>query len=372
MPTDFRRRPFIVIWEVTQACDLICLHCRACAQPQRHPLELSTAEGRRLIDEIARMEVPVFVLTGGDPLKRSDIFNLVEYAVRRGVRTSLSPSVTPLFTFQTIAELKQRGLSRLAVSVDGSSAEIHDSFRGVAGSFARTLLAIQWAQRIKLPIQINTTVSRHNLADFDKLAQLVETLGIVLWSVFLLVPTGRARATALPLPEECEEIFRKLWRLSWRVPFDIKTTEAPHYRRFLLQQAAAERQRCPLIAPRALPSLAADGIGRAPRGLNDGKGFVFVSHLGQVFPSGFLPMSAGNVRRESLARLYRDSPLFKALRDTRRLKGKCRACEFREVCGGSRARAFALTNDVFAEEPLCSYQPGQGRCCGAHGAGQAL
>lgn len=369
MAMDFSQRPFIVIWEVTQACDLICLHCRACAHPQRHPRELSTAEGCRLIDEIAGMQVPVFVLTGGDPLKRSDIFDLVEYAVRRGVRTSLSPSVTPLLTFQTLAELKQRGLSRLAVSVDGSSAEIHDSFRGVAGSFDRALLAIEWARRIELPIQINTTVSRHNLADFDKLAQLVETLGIVLWSVFLLVPTGRARATALPSPEECEDVFRKLWRLSWRVPFDIKTTEAPHYRRFLLQQPAAQRQRRSPIGARVLPSLAADGIGRAPRGLNDGKGFVFVSHLGQVFPSGFLPISAGNVRRESLGRLYRDSPLFKALRDARRLKGKCGECEFREVCGGSRARAFALTNDVFAEEPLCSYQPGKARYCGARGPG---
>lgn len=353
--TNFHERPFLVIWEVTQACDLACVHCRACAQPLRHPRELSTEEGRQLIDQVAEMQVPVFVLTGGDPLKRPDIYDLVEYAVERGLRISLTPSATPLLTREALLELKKRGLARLAVSLDGSTAAVHDAFRGFSGSYQRTLQAIGWAREAGLPVQINTTVSRHNLNDFDRIAALVETLGIVLWSVFFVVPVGRANQEALLSAEECEEIFGNLYSLSRRVSFDIKTTEAPHYRRFVLEQRAAERKGNRPAAPAPVP--AADGIGRAPRGINDGKGFVFISHLGEVFPSGFLPLPAGNVRREPLAAIYQSSPLLVALRDTTLLRGKCGLCEFREVCGGSRARSFALTGDPFAEEPSCAYQP---------------
>ncbi len=365
---DFNERPFIVIWEVTQACDLACVHCRAMAQPYRNPLELSTEEGKRLIDEIAAMQVPVFVLTGGDPLKRPDIYDLVEYATGRGVRTSLTPSATPLLTREAISELQRRGLARLAVSLDGSSAEIHDAFRRVAGSYAWTLRGIRWAREQGLPVQINTTITRQNLADFDATVRLLETLDIALWSVFFLVPTGRGRTSDLISADEFEEVFARLHDVSRRVKFDIKTTEAQHYRRYLLQQRTAERRgaeaaRGEAATPdglprRAYPGLdASDGIGRAPRGLNDAKGFVFVSHFGEVFPSGFLPVSAGNVRRQSLADIYRNSPLFVSLRDTSQLKGKCGVCEFRNVCGGSRARAYALTGDPLAEEPCCVYQP---------------
>lgn len=356
---DFDKRPFIVIWEVTQACDLVCVHCRACAQPLRSPLELSTAEAHRLMDDIARMRVPVFVLTGGDPLKRPDIFELVEYATGRGVRTSLTPSATPLLTREAIAELQRRGLARLALSLDGSSAEIHDAFRGVGRSYDRTLSAIRWARELGVPVQINTTITRRNLLDFEAIVRLLETVDIVLWSVFFLVPIGRGQAVDLITAEDFEEIFGKLDRVSQRVRFDIKTTEAQHYRRFVLQKRAAERRANPAVIPVQSPARvqATDAIGRAPRGLNDGKGFVFVSHIGEVFPSGFLPLCAGNVRQQPLANIYQSSPLFMALRDTSQLKGKCGVCEFREVCGGSRARAFALTGDAFAEEPCCVYQP---------------
>ncbi|MBI1941981.1 MAG: TIGR04053 family radical SAM/SPASM domain-containing protein [Acidobacteria bacterium] len=384
---DFNERPFIAIWEVTQACDLACAHCRACAKPLRHPLELSTAEGQKLIDEIAEMRVPVFVLTGGDPLKRPDIYKLVEYATLRGVRASLSPSATPLLTRQAVAELQRRGLARLAVSLDGSNAEIHDAFRGVSGSYDRTVDAVRWARELDLPVQINTTVTRRNLADFDATVRRLETLDIVLWSVFFLVPTGRGQADDLITAEEFEEVFAKLHGISRRVPFDIKTTEAQHYRRYLAQArgrsgrvGATERRQVfstattgarpipktpdvpPGRPPRdmaagVLPAASSDGIGRAPRGVNNAKGFVFISHLGEVFPSGFLPLSAGNVRHQSLADIYRNSPLFVALRDASRLKGKCGVCEFRQICGGSRARAYALTGDPFAEEPCCVYQP---------------
>jgi AdoMet-dependent heme synthase len=341
---------------VTQACDLACVHCRACAQPKRNPLELSLDEGKRLIDEIAQMQVPVFVLTGGDPIKRPDLFELIRYATQAGVRVSLTPSATPLLTRQVIQQFKQCGLARLAVSLDGSHAQVHDEFRGMSGSFDRTMEAIEWANEIGLPVQINTTFSSRNVEDFDNIARLIERKRIALWSVFFLVPTGRGKIDDLLSAEEFEAVFAKLYKLSRRARFHIKTTEGQHYRRYVLQQQVAERRSgtAPVaIAAEKVP----DTIGRAPQGLNDGKGFVFVSHLGEVFPSGFLPLSAGNVRTESLNTIYRESLLFQQLRDPEQLGGKCGTCEFKHVCGGSRARAYALTGDPLAEEPCCSYVP---------------
>jgi AdoMet-dependent heme synthase len=352
---DFDERPYIVIWETTQACDLACVHCRACAQPKRNPFELSTAEGKRLIDEIARMEVPVFVLTGGDPIKRPDLFELIEHANEVGVRVSLTPSATPLLTREIVHRLKDSGLARLAVSLDGSNAEVHDAFRGMSGSFERTMEAIEWANEVGLPVQINTTFSRRNIEDFEKIAELIERKAITLWSVFFLVPTGRGKLDDLLTAEEFESIFAKLHALSKRARFHIKTTEAQHYRRYVLQQQTAEKRSGKVAA--SAPEKVQDGIGRAPRGLNDGKGFVFVSHTGEVYPSGFLPFSGGNVRTRKLGEIYRESPVFRQLRDPDQLEGKCGACEFRHICGGSRARAFALTGDPLAEEPCCAYVP---------------
>lgn len=352
---DFNQQPFIVIWETTQACDLACVHCRACAQPLRSAFELSTAEAKKLIDEVAALETPVFVLTGGDPLKRPDIFDLVEYAAKQGVRISLTPSATPLLTRDAIVRLKQCGLARLAISLDGPTADIHDAFRRVPGSYEWTLQAVRWAREIDLPVQINTTITRHNLQFLDSMISLLEGLDIVLWSVFFLVPTGRGSEINLISAEEFEQVFEKLYATSMRVKFDIKSTEAQHYRRFVHQRRTEEKRKG--HAPTAMLGTTPDGIGRAPRGINDGKGFVFISHRGDVFPSGFLPVSAGNVRRESLAKLYRESPLFISLRETKNLQGKCGACEFREICGGSRARAYAVSGNLFAEEPCCVWQP---------------
>jgi AdoMet-dependent heme synthase len=354
---NFNEKPFIVIWETTQACDLVCAHCRACAQPQRSPLELTTAESKGLIDEVARMQAPVFVLTGGDPLKRPDIYELVAYAARKSVRISLTPSATPLLTREAIARLQAAGLAQLAVSLDGSTAEIHDAFRGVRGSYDWTISALRCARELGLPVQVNTTITRRNLADFDAMVPLLGTLDIVLWSVFFLVPTGRGRTADLISAEEFELVFEKLYEISRRVPYDIKTTEAQHYRRYAAQCRAEERRKNLPDASRPRPNETADGIGRAPRGINDGKGFVFISHQGDVFPSGFLPLAAGNIRTQSLEEIYRHAPLFVALRDTSELKGKCGVCEFRQICGGSRSRAYALTGDPLAEEPCCVYQP---------------
>ncbi len=362
---DFNERPYIAIWETTQACDLACVHCRACAQPLRKRDELSTEEAKRLIiDEIAAMSVPVFVLSGGDPLKRPDIYELVEYASGRGVHTSMTPSATPLLTAKAIAKLKERGLARLAVSLDGSTAAIHDAFRRVPGSYQWTLNAVRWARDVQLPVQINTTITRRNLGDFDSMLALLENMDIVLWSVFFLVPTGRGSTADLPSAVEFEMVFEKLYAAAQRVKFDIKTTEAQHYRRFLLQRRAEERRQGREADKTRLPAalqfpaaLGGDGIARAPRGLNDAKGFVFISDVGEVYPSGFLPLPGGNVRRTSLAKIYRESPVFRRLRDTSQLEGKCGVCQFKDICGGSRARAFALTGNVMAEEPLCVYQP---------------
>jgi AdoMet-dependent heme synthase len=346
-PRDFDIRPLLVIWEMTQACDLNCVHCRADARPKRHPLELSTAEAFHLIDQIAEMRVPLFVLTGGDPLKRPDLMPIVQYACRRGVRTSLTPSATPLLVRGAIFKLKESGLMRLALSLDGSSAEIHDTFRGVAGSYQRVLHAVGWCHEAGLPVQINTTVSRRNFADLDKMIELLISLRVVLWSVFFLVPTGRAQVRDLLGPEEHEQVFAKLYAASRRVKFHIKTTEGQHYRRYVLQQKARG----------ANARSEEDLISAAPRGVNDGKGFVFVSHTGEVYPSGFLPLAAGNVLWEPLAQIYQDAPLFRSLRDSSQLKGKCGRCDFKEVCGGSRARAYAFSRDPLAEEPCCAYSP---------------
>jgi radical SAM protein len=351
---DFNERPFIAIWEVTQACDLACVHCRASAQPDRDPGELSTEEAKALINQIADMRVPVFVLTGGDPIKRPDLFDLIGHARSRGVRVSLTPSATPLLTRDIVVRLKEAGLARLAVSMDGARAKTHDAFRGMSGSFARTLDAIRLANEIGLPTQINTTFSRRNISEIDEIVALMESLKITLWSVFFLVPTGRGKLNDLLNAEEFEQVFAKIYSLSRTASFDIKTTEAQHYRRFVLQQRAAER-RSGLQGVQ--PDRVEDSIGRAPRGLNDGKGFVFVSHTGEVFPSGFLPLSAGNIRQQPLSTIYRDSPLFRGLRDTAKLEGKCGACEFKEICGGSRARSYALTGNPHSEEPCCSYVP---------------
>jgi MoaA/NifB/PqqE/SkfB family radical SAM enzyme len=239
---DFSDRPFLAIWEVTQACDLVCVHCRASAQPNRDPEELTTAEGKGLIDQIAALQVPVFVLTGGDPIKRPDLFELIAHARSVGVRVSLTPSATPLLTREVVIRLKEAGLARLAVSMDGASAATHDAWRGMSGSFARTLDAIRWANEVGLPVQINTTFSRRNIGEIDAIVALMESLRITLWSVFFLVPTGRGKLNDLLSADEFEQVFAKLYDLSKTATFDIKTTEAQHYRRFVLQQKVAERK----------------------------------------------------------------------------------------------------------------------------------
>jgi AdoMet-dependent heme synthase len=431
---DFDESPFLAIWEVTQSCDLACKHCRAAAQPIPHPDELTNEEGRALIDQIADMQIPIFVFTGGDPLKRKDVFELIRYAAGKGVHVAVTPSATPLLTREQIFKMKEAGVVRLGISLDGSCPEIHDAFRGLPGAWARTIQAIEWANEAGIPIQVHTTISRHNAHDLDNLCELFEKQAIVMWNVFFLVPVGRGQLDDLLSGEEFEQVFGKIYELSRRANFQIKTTEAMHYRRYLLQHNLEERrmghghpgghpgtaaarasnhasvehevsghdagsttqppfehevsghdfsraETAPnknegALAPGYEPGVptdrstsvgyesgapTADGRTRAmrwaTRRVNDGKGFVFISHVGNVYPSGFLPIHAGNIRETPLAEIYRNAPIFKALRDTKRLEGKCGACEYKEICGGSRARAYALTGDPLAQEPCCIYQP---------------
>ena len=367
---NFDETPFLAIWEVTQSCDLACKHCRAAAQPMAHPDELTTAEGKALIDQIAAMHVPIFVFTGGDPLKRKDVFELIRYAAEQGVMVALTPSATPLLTREAIFKLKEAGLVRLGISLDGSTPEIHDAFRGLPGAWARTIQAIEWANEAGIPIQVHSTISRHNAHDLDNLCALFEKLAIVMWNVFFLVPVGRGQLSDLLTGQEFEEVFGKIYELSQRVSFQIKTTEAMHYRRYLLQHNLEERRMGhgrPHGASAGKKSAYEAGAPTsdaktrtaswATRRVNDGKGFLFVSHVGNVYPSGFLPIHAGNVKETPLQEIYRNAPIFKSLRDTSKLEGKCGACEYKEICGGSRARAYAVTGDPLAQEPCCIYQP---------------
>ena len=353
---DFGRTPFTVIWEVTRACDLRCVHCRADTRPRPDPRELTTAEGYRLLDEVRDVASPVFVITGGDPLKRADLFDLVEYGARIGIPVAVTPSGTPLLRRGAVPRLKALGVKRLALSLDAPTADAHDRSRQQRGSYAWTVAGARQARECDLPLQINTTVTRRNVALLDALADVVTDLGAVMWSAFFLVTVGRARESDQLSPEEFESTFAALHALAARVPFAVRTTAAPHYRRYILQQAARARRGGQPPRSTALAGVVGE-LPRARRGVTDGNGLVFISHTGEVYPSGFLPISAGNVRRTPLAQIYRDAPIFRRLRDEARLGGKCGVCEFRRICGGSRARAYAVTGDPLAEDPSCVYQP---------------
>jgi radical SAM protein len=357
---DFDRTPFTTIWEVTRACSLRCVHCRADAMPERHPLELTTEEGRGLLDQIAKLGSPVVVLTGGDPLERPDLFDLAGYGIARGLSLAVTPSGTPRLTPGAIARLAALGVRRIALSLDGPDAAVHDRFRQQPGSYDWTLRGARAAVESGLVVQINTTVTRHNVRLLDRIAERVEEIGAAVWSAFFLVTVGRGRAADQLDAGEYEQVFSFLYDASRRMPFAVRTTAAPHYRRFVLQQQAAGKRH---PRPPALPRPAVAGMvgGRSSprRGVTDGNGLVFISHTGEVYPSGFLPLRAGNVRQRPLSELYRDTPLFRRLRDADQLGGKCGRCEFRRICGGSRARAYAVTGDPLAADPCCAYEPGR-------------
>jgi len=350
---SFDEAPFLVIWEVTRACDLACRHCRATAVPCRDPGELTTAEGVALIRELRRFGRPLFVLTGGDPLKRADIFDLIAEARRAGLAPGLSPSATPLLTREALAQARAAGAGIVSLSLDAPDAAAHDAFRGVPGSFERTLSAARAIVELGLRLQINTVVTRDNATEVPRLAEQVMALGAARWEVFFLVPTGRGQRLAAAGPGEGERVLGWLYDFSAGAPFHLTVVEAPHYRRVVIERLAAEQGR----DPQAVLAESATGGGRFLPGMNSGKGFLFISHTGHIYPSGFLPLPAGNIRRASPVETYRHASLFRALRDPDRLEGKCGRCPYRRVCGGSRSRAYALTGNPFAADPACAFEP---------------
>lgn len=345
---DFAKAPFLVIWETTRSCALACNHCRASAEHGRDPRELTTDEGKRLMDQAASMGTPVFILSGGDPLERSDLEELVSYGDQKGLRMGTIPAATSNLTRERLAGLKEAGLAQLAFSIDGPTAALHDSFRNTPGAFTATMKGIEWAHELGLPLQINTCLARWNYGMLEDLVALVRSLDIVFWEVFFLIPVGRGKDMGGLAPAEFEAVFERMATLTGKEKFVVKLTEAQHYKRFLSQRAVVQ----------SLGSGWAHGrIGASPQAVNAGKGFAFVSHVGDIQPSGFLPITAGNVRTHSLVDVYRDSKLFRELRDPQLLKGKCHGCEFDLICGGSRSRAAAMIGDYLAPDPSCSYIP---------------
>ncbi len=375
---DFDKAPFTVLWEVTRACALACRHCRAKAQPKPDPRQLTTEESIRLIDQIAEFGSPILVFTGGDPMMRRDLEQLIRYASQeKGLRTSLTPSSTALVTKKRLRSVMDAGIRRIALSLDGPNAEIHDSFRGFSGSFQRTMEILQDAQDVGLSVQVNTAVTKIDLDYLGEMVPFLEKYGAVQWSLFFLVPVGRARIEDMISPQEHERVYDWLYDLSKDAPFDVKATNAQAYRRVAIQRARAEAIAAEGKSPKEVAIQGAgfqyaDGLNRPVKGVNDGKGVVFVSHVGEVYPTGFFPLSAGNVRERSVVDIYRNSPLFRDLRDESKLKGKCAVCEFRDVCGGNRSRAYALTGDPLESEPTCVWVPPKYREMVKHGEAEPV
>ncbi len=362
---DFDLAPFTIAWEVTRACAYSCIHCRANAQHHRDSRELTTGEAKHLIDRFKTFGNPILIFTGGDPMMRPDLFELIQYATDQGLRCSLTPTATALPTVERLQQAQAAGIRRIALSLDAPTEEIHDGFRQAPGSWKRTRAIAHAAQSIGLAAQINTTVANHNQHLLPEMVAFLQEIGAVQWSLFFLVPTGRAQARYMISAQEHERLFNWLYDLAQTAPFDIKTTAAPMYRRVAIERKREEAQKAGVSDHdhahgadiRGAGFQYADGLNRPVKGVNDGRGFLFVSHVGDIMPSGFLPIPVDNVRDSDVVEVYRHHPTFKALRDPDLLKGKCGRCDYRVVCGGQRGRAFALTGDYLESDPVCIYEP---------------
>lgn len=348
---DFSKNPMLVYWEMTQACGLACKHCRAEAMPTANPFELSTEESKRFLRSLVDFgdPLPHVILTGGDPLSRKDIYELIDYANGIGLEVSITPSATPELTNEAISKLKAHGIQSLGLSLDGSCAEKHDNIRAVPGTFDRTIEAARHCGRIGMPIQVNTLVAEETASDLPKIYDLLSReFPVMRWSLFMLISIGRGKALNEVSPEEGERIMRWVFDLSRRSPFAVKTTEAPSYRRIAIDMMKS--------AGMAKPDMKTSSVYKGFQ-IRDGHGIVFVSNLGEIYPSGFLPLHCGNVRKDSLVEIYRNSEIFKGLHSPDQFHGKCGACEYSHICGGSRARAFAYTGDPLGTDPFCPYEP---------------
>ncbi|MDQ7032090.1 MAG: heme b synthase [Desulfonauticus sp.] len=339
----------LVAWEVTRACNLACKHCRAEARFEPFEGELDTKEALALIDEFKAVGDPVIIFTGGEPLLRKDIFELIGYATSCGLRSVMAPNGT-LITLENAREMKQAGVQRCSISLDGPDAKSHDDFRGQPGAFEGALRGIDYLKQAGIPFQINTTVTKQNLAYFKDIFSLVRELGAVAWHIFMLVPTGRADAIRDEIisAQEYEEVLNWFYDFRKTTDMHLKATCAPHYYRIMRQRAREE-------------GLKVDretfGLDAVTRGCLGGIGFCFVSHSGQVQPCGYLELDCGQVREIPFSKIWESSPVFLNLRDPSRYEGKCGICEYHRVCGGCRARAYTMSGNYLAEEPLCTYQP---------------
>jgi AdoMet-dependent heme synthase len=349
-PRDYGKVPLNVYWEMTQACALACRHCRAEAMPDPDPQQLSFPESLAFLDQILEFGEPLphLILTGGDPLERRDLFPLIDAAVERGIGVSITPAATAALTKEVLQELCAHGIVGLGLSLDASTAERHDAIRGVEGTFSRTLQALAWAQELDIPVQVNSLVALETADDLPATFELLKKFGIARWSLFFLIAVGRGKVLRPLEAEAAEQLMRWVFRISRESSFIVATTEAPSYRRVALELMRAQ-------------GLGREAIGRSGVargfGIRDGHGIVFVSNTGEICPAGFLPLSAGNVRTHRLAEVYREAPLFRRLHDSASFGGRCGACEYHALCGGSRARAFAATSSPFGEDPLCTFQP---------------
>jgi len=354
---DFDRAPFLVIWEVTRACALACRHCRAEAIDRRDPDELSLEEGCRLLDEVKAMGTSICILSGGDPLQRDDLEDLVRHGKRIGLRMGTIPAATPRLTRDRLRSLKAAGIDQVALSLDGSHAALHDGLRQVEGTFDLTMQAAAWAREEGIRLQVNTVFCAANQADIGAIADLVGRLGVVFWEIFPLIPTGRGAELQSCSAAQHDALFEMLYPLAKAAPYIIKIAEAPHYRRLVLEREGRASSLHAHQQSRVLsrPSGPGGAMGLSPLPVNAGKGFCFVDYHGDVFPSGFLPLRAGSVRAQPLQEIYRDAPLFRQLRDPMLLKGRCGRCHHRAVCGGSRSRAYAVHGDPLQEDPACAW-----------------
>lgn len=358
---DYSRRPMLVFWETTRACGLACKHCRASATSEPWPGELGTDEGKHLIDQVAGFgrPYPILVFTGGDCLLRPDLFDLVEHATSYGIPTALSPSVTPALTGEAIERIAASGVKAVSISLDGAVPATHDGVRGIEGHFRKTLDAIRALVAAGLTVQINTTVMRANVDELADVAALLAELQVHIWEVFFLVQVGRGTAQGALTPAEHEDVCHLLWDAS-HYGYIVRTVEAPFFRRVVTQRRAddaapdSELYRRLVARLEALLGPRRTHPSAHTAATRDGKGIVFVAHDGQVYPAGFLPLPLGSVREQSLADLYRNHPVLVAVRGAR-FHGRCGRCRYGDLCGGSRARAYAATGDVLGEDPACAY-----------------
>jgi len=339
----------LVAWEITRNCNLACIHCRASATQGPYTGELSTDACKKLLDDIHQIGQPIIILTGGEPLLRSDIFEIIQYGHQKGFRMVMAPNGT-LIDANNAKKMADSGIQRISISLDGPTADIHDNFRGVPGAFEGALQGISHAKHAGIPFQINTTITQQNYNYIESIQDLAISLGAVAHHIFLLVPTGRGKYIIDQeiSAEQYEQTLNWFYKRKKSVPLELKATCAPHYYRILRQNAKAEGIHI---------TYQTHGLDAMTRGCLGGISFCFISHQGIVQPCGFLDLNCGNITQQSFSQIWQQSDIFLQLRDDNKLKGKCGACEYKRVCGGCRARAYEATGDFLAEEPLCEYVP---------------